>query len=419
MRILTFLHSFEPGGVERVALRLVRNWREQGVDAPLFMGRMTGAMRDELGSDLSCETPRQPPFAVDTFETLWMIATLPAVIKRLKPDALFCAGNSYTVVAVAMKLILGSRCPPILAKISNDLDRRDLIWPARLLYRCWLRVQGRFVDHFVGMERPMEQEIAETIRPRAGRISIVPDPALSAGQIERLRKDRSRQGVALSPARRFVAIGRLAPQKNFALLLQAFAKGAGPSDTLTIFGEGPQRRLLMELAHRLRIAERVIFAGHVADPSGLLFYFDVFLLSSDYEGVPAVLLEALASGLPIIATDCSRSMSALLEAGKLGRLVPVGDVSALSCAIAEADGLRQDADASLEQARRFTLEQSTRDYLIIFDAIITNPQCEETSATRLRYNQEHVVSAPDQQRRAVYDRDQAHRRHPPSRNEQF
>ena len=60
MRILTFLHSFEPGGVERVALRLVRHWKASGVDAPLFMGRADGAMRAELGEGLDCQMPKPP-----------------------------------------------------------------------------------------------------------------------------------------------------------------------------------------------------------------------------------------------------------------------------------------------------------------------------------------------------------------------
>jgi glycosyltransferase involved in cell wall biosynthesis len=350
----------------------VRRWRELGADAPLFLGRATGAMRDELAAELACEVPRQPPFAVDAFETLWMIVTLPSVIRRLNPDVLFCAGNSYAIVAVAMKLILGKTCPPILAKISNDLDRRDMGWISRYLYRCWLRIQGRFIDHFVGMENPMEREIAEAIRPLPGRISIIPDPALSGEQIERLRGARQCEGVPLSNTRRFVAIGRLAPQKNFPLLLSAFAAGAGPSDTLTIFGEGPQRAALEALAAKLGLLGRITFAGYVPDPAGLLFCFDIFLLSSDYEGVPAVILEALASGLPIIATNCSRSMPALLDHGKLGWLVPPGDLSALSRAIAESVILRQNMSASLTQVRRFTLEQSAQDYLAACRTIITS-----------------------------------------------
>jgi glycosyltransferase involved in cell wall biosynthesis len=394
LRILTFLHSFEPGGVERVALRLVRRWREEGVDAPLFMGRTAGAMCDEMGADLSYLTP-WTPFKVDWFETLWMIATLPRAIRQLQPDALFCAGNSYAVVAVAMKIILGRACPPILAKISNDLERRDMRWAIRQLYRGWLQIQGRFIDHFVGMEGPMEDEIQDAIRPGKHRISIIPDPALSISQIKGLREESLKRGDALGTARRFVAVGRLAPQKNFALMLRAFAQGAGAGDTLTILGEGPERPALMALARKLAIDRRVILTGHVPNPAGLLFCFDLFLLSSDYEGVPAVLLEALAARLPIISTNCSRSMRTLLRDGMLGQLLPTGDVDAFALAIRNARSLHQDPVASLEQARRFTLERASQDYLTALASVIaTNRQ--ENSRTGLRRIGEGVVTAPKQ-----------------------
>lgn len=372
MRVLTFLHSFEPGGVERVALRLVRRWREQGVDAPLFMGRGDGAMRGELGEGLDVVMPTPPRFSIAWCETLWMIVTLPGVIRRLRPDILFCAGNSYAVVAVAMKGLLGRRCPPVVAKISNDLERRDMPWAGRIFYRLWLRVQGRFIDHFIAMAPGLEAEIATLIRPRRAMtrypaISVIPDPALSLAQIDRLRA-----GAMAGPAvegRRFVAIGRLARQKNFALMLEAFARGAGPQDRLTLYGEGPDRRALEGLADRLGLSGRVHFAGHVRDPASHIGHGDIFLLSSDYEGVPAVLLEALATGQAIIATECSAAMRALLGDGALGRLVPVGDTAALTDAIAQAGGIVQDGAASLAQARRFTLEAAAPLYLADFAAL--------------------------------------------------
>ena len=90
--------------------------------------------------------------------------------------------------------------------------------------------------------------------------------------------------------------------------------------------------------------------------------FDVLLLSSDYEGVPAVILEALAAGLPIVATDCSRSMPSLLGHGALGRLVPVGDEQALAEAIASVGVSSQDQSLSLAQAERFTIEGACEAY---------------------------------------------------------
>lgn len=382
MRILTFLHSFEPGGVERVALRLVRQWRRDGVDAPLFLGRSDGAMRDELGTGLACHIPRQPPFSVSWFETLWMITTLPSVIRRTRPDALLCAGNSYTVVAVAMKLLLGRACPPILANISNDLERRDMIRPVRRLYRLWLRIQGRFVDHFIALAPGLEQEIATLVQPRARAISILPSPALSEGQIERLRANASVQPAALHTGRRFVAVGRLARQKNFPLMIKAFAAGAREDDRLLIYGDGPEREGLTTLADRLGLGERVHFAGHVPDPATQMRPTDIFLLSSDYEGVPAVLLEALAVGMPIIATDCSRAMRPLLCDGALGELVPCGDTQAFARAITMASTLVQNPAVSLTQARRFTLEQASAAYLDIFETM-TSPRRDDPIPTNI------------------------------------
>jgi glycosyltransferase involved in cell wall biosynthesis len=388
LRILTFLHSFEPGGVERIALRLIRQWRGQGVDALLFMGRSTGAMRSELAEGLSYDTPRMPSFPIAWWcETLWMIATLPGFIRRTRPDVLFCAGNSYAIVAVAMKLILGRGCPPVLAKISNDLDRMDMIWPVRMAYRLWLRIQGRFIDKFVSMELPMEAEIAAAIRPRRGAIAIIPDPALSHAQIDRLRAKRRSRAVRPG-ARRFVAVGRLAPQKNFALMIRAFAAGAKPDDSLVIYGGGSERAALMALVGELDLGNRVTLAGHVPDPASRLPDFDIFLLSSDYEGVPAALLEALAAGLPIIATQCSRSIRAMMGDGALAHIVRPGDETAFACAVRCARDLAQDLDASLRQARRFTIEEASGAYLAAFAATQKN------SEARLRRHREGVVSAP-------------------------
>jgi glycosyltransferase involved in cell wall biosynthesis len=362
MRILTFLHSFEPGGVERVALRLVRHWRGQGVDAPLFMGRTDGAMRDELVQGLDHDGPRRPSLPVDWCETLWMIATLPGAIRRLRPDVLFCAGNSYAVVAIAMKLLLGRRCPPIVAKISNDLERRDMPWAGRFCYRLWLRVQGRFIDRFVAMAPGLEREIARLIRPRASA-AIIADPALTLAQIDRLPEPQ-----AQGDGRHYVAVGRLARQKNFQLMLDAFARGAGPLDRLTIYGDGPEWPALQKQAARLGIAGQLCLPGHVPDPASLIGRHDVFLLSSDFEGVPAVILEALAAGLPIVATRCSAAMDGLLLQGMLGRLVEPGDHAGFAEAL--ANPRPQDRAAARTLARRFTLEAASPAYLDTFAAAL-------------------------------------------------
>ena len=367
LRVLTFLHSFEPGGVERVALRLHGAWLASGVDSRLVMGRTSGAMRREWPG-LEPDVLGNPAIPSAAWETLWMILHLPRAVRRIRPDVLFCAGNSYTVVAVAMRLLLGKACPPIAAKISNDLVRMDLPAPARALYRVWLRIQGRMLDCIVGMAPPMRAEIAELMRVPADRIAIIDDPSLEEADIARLAAARS--AVAPSgPGRRFLAIGRLAAQKNFALLLEAFAQMTGPDDRLAIIGEGGQRRALEAEVRRLGLEGKVRMPGHVSPLDGELAAADALVLSSDYEGVPAVVAEALAAGLPIVATRCSVSMDDMLGGGRFGVLVPVGDAKALAGAMAGIAAMPFDAEAAREHARRFTVEIASRCYAALMEGL--------------------------------------------------
>ncbi len=367
LRVLTFLHSFEPGGVERVALRLHHAWRASGVDARLVMGRTAGAMRREWPG-LQPEVLGSEAIPSAHWETLWMILHLPGAIRRIRPDVLFCAGNSYTIVAVMMRLLLGKACPPVAAKISNDLARADLPALARPFYRAWLRIQGRMLTRVVGMAPPMRAEIAALMQAPAERIAIIDDPSLDEADIQRLSAARV-AAVPKGPGKRFLAIGRLAAQKNFGLLLDAFARMAGPDDRLAIAGEGGERAKLEAQVKRLCLEGKVRLPGHVSPLDSELAAADALVLSSSYEGVPAVVAEALAAGLPVVSTRCSVSMDDMLGQGRFGVLVPVGDAAALANAMVDIAHLQFDVNAAREQARRFTVEIASHRYLALMEGL--------------------------------------------------
>ena len=367
LRVLTFLHSFEPGGVERVALRLHEAWRAQGLDARLVMGRTSGAMQREWpGLKLDVLGPESIPSA--HWETLWMILHLPRWVRRIRPDVLFCAGNSYTIVAVMMRVLLGKACPPVVAKISNDLTRADLPAPARPFYRAWLRIQGRMLQRLVGMAPPMRAEIGALMQAEDARIAVIDDPSLAAADIQRLAAARAAAKAApRGPGRRFLAIGRLAAQKNFPLLLEAFARMAGPDDRLAIIGEGAARRALEAQIVQAGLGDKVRLPGHVSPLDAELAAADALVLSSDYEGVPAVVAEALATGLPVVATRCSVSMDDMLGGGRFGLLVPVGDAAALAQAMTDIAALPFDENAARDQSRRFTVEIASHRYRALME----------------------------------------------------
>lgn len=348
MRVLTFLHSFEPGGVERIALRLVRQWRKMGVDAPLFLGSGGGALREEFGRQLDYEVACPAPFGSRWFATIWMILCLPGAIRRIQPDILFVAGSTYSAAAVAMRLILGRDCPAIIVKISNDLGRRDLWWAARLGWRLWLNLQAPFVHTWVVMDEAM---LAELPPAMARRAEVIHDPALDAARIL-----RPQQTFRAGP-QELVSIGRLVAQKNYAMMIEAFAAGAPAHVRLTIFGDGPERKALERLTAQLGVEDRVYFAGHVPDAASHLGKFDTFLSSSRYEGVPAALLEALSSGLSVIATDSGAGVRSLLGHGRYGTIVPLS-TAALADAISGRPTTKRPVDLH-EHLSRFTLEKAS------------------------------------------------------------
>jgi glycosyltransferase involved in cell wall biosynthesis len=200
------------------------------------------------------------------------------------------------------------------------------------------------------------------------RVSVIPDPALSESELHQLSGSglprNSRAGC------RFLTIGRLAAQKNQILLLEAFARHALPEDTLVIAGDGLERKRLDERANALGLRSQVRFVGHVDDVAALYAEADVFVLSSHYEGAPAVILEALAAGLSIAATNCCVSMDWLTGYGQFGVVVPTGDPDTLGIAMNVARRLRPDRAAMRCLAARFTLENSGQLYLSRLAALV-------------------------------------------------
>ncbi len=365
IRIAVPIHSFEPGGVERVALNLAEAWQEAGAEVTIILGRGDGAMArsaPKLAYQMSSS-----PISTASFETMWMIAQLWRHLRANKSDILFCPGNTYGIVAVAMRLLLGAECPPVVAKISNDLARKDMPRLFRPAYRFWLRLQGRQFDKIVGMAEPMRAEIRDAMRVRGSDITVINDPSLTLAQYNRLSYSPRRQARA-APSK-MLAIGRLTSQKNFPLMIRAFAETASSTSSLTILGEGPERSRLERLIYALGVERQVHLPGHIDDTAPWLQSCTAFLLSSDYEGVPAVIVEALAAGMPIIATDCSVSMKQLLGNGRFGALVAVGDRTAFAAAIAGIAGQSFDQTGAIRSAKSYCIESASRHYLNCFVSV--------------------------------------------------
>lgn len=155
-----------------------------------------------------------------------------------------------------------------------------------------------------------------------------------------------------------VTVGRLVAQKDHATLIRAFAAiGNASRCRLVILGSGPERSALNALADTLGLAERVHFVGYQANPYPYLAQSDLFALSSRHEGMPNVLLEALACGLPVVSTDCPSGPREILADGAYGELVPVGDIARMAAAMVRA--LHDPRQAARQQHRAHAYDVAT------------------------------------------------------------
>jgi glycosyltransferase involved in cell wall biosynthesis len=171
-----------------------------------------------------------------------------------------------------------------------------------------------------------------------------------------------------------LAVGRLARQKGFDLLLEAHGQvlAAGTSHQLVIVGEGSERARLGILCEELGVTQTAVFAGRLANPYSLMARADLFCLSSRHEGLPLVLLEALALGCPVLATDCAEGVRVALADGRRGQLVGV-DSAEIAAAIAAhlcdpAELRRRAVSAAVEIRRDYSLDGVAEAFSGVFAA---------------------------------------------------
>lgn len=343
--ILTYARDLRGGGVERAQLRLVREWIAAGRRVTLLLGSDAGPLAHELPAGVEIVTGMT-----------WR--TLPRLVLAAAPDIIFCPGNFYTGLAAWLRLRLGRGCPPIVAKMSNAAVRSDHGAAMRVVHAGWLKTHGRFLDHLVAMTPATATEAAEALQ-MAGRVSVIPNPPVAAAD--------SAGVLPAMPARYILGVGRLEPQKRWDRLIGAMA--VLPDDVdLVILGEGTERGALTAQIARLGLAGRVHLAGHVADPLPAMAGAAVLALTSDYEGVPGVLREALSVGTPVVATESSRAVAEIVGDATLGTIVPLDDPTALVSALTH--WLTADRPAPVAQPG----SDSALRYLELFDRLVSRPR---------------------------------------------
>jgi glycosyltransferase involved in cell wall biosynthesis len=205
-----------------------------------------------------------------------------------------------------------------------------------------MRPAYRAADRIVAVSRSIATSLTEELDLDAGRIRTIYNPIVTAALKEKAAAPLDDPWFAPGAPPVVLGVGRLAPQKDFSTLLRAFAQvRAGREARLVILGEGPERRPLEQLARQLGVAADVKLPGYDHNPFRYMSQASVFALSSLYEGLPGALIQAMACGCRVIATDGAGGAREVLDNGTVGPLVPPGEPATLARGIS----------ALLDQAR--------------------------------------------------------------------
>ncbi|MHC8372215.1 glycosyltransferase [Pseudomonas sp. MDT1-85] len=358
MHILFILKDFKPdGGLERVQQRLARQFLKDGQRVSYFV--MNGDTPDDAGA----ATLNGGGNGI--VGLLKSIVLLRRIIRRGQVTHLIAAkeqANLCTWFAT-----LGSPCKVIYSRHAALDCSEQKISPAtlRLLYALYLCGNGRVVTVSNGLRQSLAERVPwgrERIRycPNA----VVTDQLVSAAQTPMLT------GL---PTEFWLAVGRLVEPKGFHLLLDAYAmalRSAALPD-LVIIGDGPQLDALTSQASRLGIEGRVHFTGFLSNPYPFFRHARLLILSSFHEGLPTVLIEALALGTPVLACDCETGPRELLDNGRLGDLVKVNDVAALAEGMLRSVTSQSQAapsgEVAAEAVRQYTSQSAAQAYYQVWN----------------------------------------------------
>lgn len=357
--ISILLPNLSGGGVERIRLVLAHEFVRMGHDVEFVLRQAKGELLQEAEAAF-------PVIDLQNPRTHKLPVVLADYLRKRRPDALLAAIWPLTVLAPIACRLSGHRCPVVVSEHNTlTIQHRDRGWAHRTAMRGSMALGYRLANARVGVSKGVAKDISDLSGLPLGAFSVIYNP-VPPRPIPGLDVLKRAEGLwPASAGARVVTVASMKAQKNLPLLLHAFARLQRVDACLMLVGDGVMRTDLEQLANTLGIVNQVVFAGFQDDPTPFYHSADVFVLSSDYEGFGNVIVEALACGTPVVSTDCPSGPAEILEGGKYGSLVPVGDEAALAEAMASALERKHDGAMLRARAEMFKPQVTAAEYLTL------------------------------------------------------
>lgn len=363
MRVALFLPNLGGGGAERVFALLAEGLAARGIDTEVVLVRAEGP-------HLAAVKAVVPVVDLHVRSTRHSLLPLARYLRRRRPDVLVTALDHANIVAVWSRKL--ARVPTAVV-ITHHLAVPSSPNSSRSA-RLWSGLRARFypwADAIVTVSRDSGDALARGLGVPRDRVDVILNPVITADLVALGTVAVDHPWFAAGQPPVLIGIGRLSRQKDFPTLIRAFAQLRRQRNVrLMILGEGTDRHELEALVHELGVTDDVALPGFVNNPYAYLARAAAFVLSSIYEGLPTVVIEALALGTPVVSTDCRTGPREILEDGLLGRLVPIRDPEALAAAIA-ATLDETHAPVPSELLQPYRQADAVDNYVRLFERVLT------------------------------------------------
>jgi glycosyltransferase involved in cell wall biosynthesis len=359
--IALFAPSLVGGGAERVLVNLAEGLVERGLPVDIVLSEATGTYMAQV-------PPAARVIDLGSGRVRRSLRPLTRYLRTVRPRAIVSSMDHTNLAALFARGLSGAPTRVVVtvhntfsAVFRNSPRLSREIW-AFMLRRCY-----PWADSVVTVSRGVADDLARATGLHRDRIEVVYNPVITPDLLKAAQAESGHEWLRPGQPPVVLGVGRLTRQKDFENLVRAFALVCRKRPArLIILGEGEDRALLTALVRELGVAHDVALPGFVPNPLAFMAQSAVFVLSSAWEGLPTVLIEAMAAGTRVVSTDCESGPREILDNGRLGSLVPVGNPEALAKAIdAVLDG-PQDR-VPFELLRPYTRDAAVDHYLQLIE----------------------------------------------------
>ena len=360
--IAFFIPTMDGGGAERVVINLLKGMVAHNLPLDLILANAEGPYLNLI--------PKQVrTIDLAAGRVVKAIAPLVRYLRTAKPKVIISHLNHANVIALVAKQLAFNNTKIVVVEhntfsvAQSSLFRGHFIPPLmKLLYPK--------ADAIVGVSQAVARDLEQGLSLAAETVKTIYNPVVDRELLAKKNNYIGHPWFQSQTIPVILAVGRLTEQKDFPTLLRAFAllRQKIPA-RLLILGEGELRQELEMMVKQLGIAEAVTLPGFVPNPQDYMSKASVFVLSSRWEGLPTALIEAMACGCPVVATDCPSGSKEILAEGKYGKLIPVGDAEALSTALMGTLQHPPQRELLVDRAKDFEIQNSVSDYLNLIEDI--------------------------------------------------